>query len=293
MKPSLPKPTGPYRVGLWAFAQTVPVQIYFPLKKGEHCFNAKRYEPLAPGYKLEVDVYACEANFSDLAVEGAPLVFLNHGHMVAMTDYGIIAEELASHGYIVVAMQHQLATDLIEPDYLEERSVAKYSAIIDNIFHLFVWLQERIEVRRVGFVGHSMGANALLLLFHRASTAFKPKQRASLLPGTSHEAIVALDPGGFPYPPRSDYPLFLGLSEERQRYHEQSGSLAQMRAIGHTVRHYKGSKHISFMDWGWVEPPNPVEPGVAYFGGSEGERIAFFNDLRGDIRHFLAGHGVA
>jgi len=140
-----------------------------------------------------------------------------------------------------------------------------------------------------------LGGNSLLLFANRASNIFKKKERNTLLPHENKvdvkEAIIVLDTGGFPYPNHNQYPLFLLLSQEREDYQRKSGAYDEMIKIGHKVRYYKGSKHISFMDHGYVNPINPVNPNEPYFNGTLEDRKAFFDQIRQDIRNFLKESG--
>lgn len=318
---SLPMPTGPYQVGIAKYdlvdpcrkeiehpnGQLIPVQIYFPMQTGVHTLHPKIFESRTPGNwpPLQIEVYGQKADISLLNLETKhPVILLNHGDTVAMTDYAFIAEDLASNGYVVVAIQHQLKTDPEEPKFWKERSISRYGKVIDNILYVFEWLQENqrslfnntLDLKKVGLIGHSMGGNSLLLFANRASNIFKKKQNEALLPYMDatgvKEAIVVLDTGGFPYPAHNLYPLFLLLSAERQSYQKESGAYGDMVKIGHKVKYYEGSKHISFMDHGYIDPPNPVNPKEHYFNGTLEERKTFFDQIRKDIREFLDSSGV-
>jgi len=318
---ALPIPTGSYQVGIAKYDLTdpyrkeiehphgrlIPIQIYFPIGKGSHYLHPKVFEERVAGNwpPLDVEVYSRMADLCLLPSETKhPLILLNHGDTVAMTDYGFIADDLASHGYVVVSIQHQLNTDPEEPTFWKQRSCSRYGKVIDNILYVFQWLQDNqttlfndaLDLKKAGLIGHSMGGNALLLLASRASSAFKEKQKSTLLPHVDaagvKEALIVMDTGGFPYPAHGQYPLFLLLSEEREDYQKKSGANEEMVQIGHQVKYYKGSKHISFMDHGYIDPPNPVNPEEHYFNGSLEDRKAFFHLMRKDIREFLVKNGI-
>lgn len=318
---SLPEPTGPYQIGIakydltdkyrkeleYSSGRLIPIQIYFPMQKGKNSLHSKIFEERTLGQwkPLDVEVYSQKAELSSLIAGKHPVIFLLHGNTVAMTDYASIGEDLSSNGYIVVTIQNQLNTDPSEPNFWNERSISKYGNVIDNTLYVFEWLKDnqqklfdnKIDLNRIGLIGHSMGGNSLLLFANRASNIFKKKELDSLLPHSNpkdvKEAIIVLDTGGFPYPSHNQYPLFLLLSEARENYQKKSGAYGEMIKIGHKVRYYKGSKHISFMDHGYVDPVNPFDPNEHYFNGTLEERKAFFDQIRKDIREFLKEHGIA
>lgn len=47
----------------------------------------------------------------NLRVQNHKIVFLNHGHGFKNTDYSYISNDLASHGYIVACIQHEIPGD--------------------------------------------------------------------------------------------------------------------------------------------------------------------------------------
>lgn len=303
MTKPLPQPTGPYTIGLhkvdlhdpyrkeitYPEGRLIPIQFYFPCEAGEHSPQPKVFEHRAPQEfsPLEALGYSKPTSFSQILPGKHPLILFNHGNQVAMTDYACIAEDLASHGYVVVAIQHQLSTDGVQAPFLNGRSTAKHGQIIDNLLYVFDWLKthygETIDTNKVGLIGHSMGGNALLLLSNRIFGTFR-KGISSLLPREdknqdTHECIVFLD-GEFTYPRTKLHPIMFCLSEERKPFQEMNGTLEDLQRIGYPFHHYKGTRHISFMDHSAVN-------GEPYFNGTESERIAFWNDLRRDIRDFL------
>jgi len=134
----VPVPTGEYRVGTaivdledpyrkdlqFPSGRLIPVQYYFPMRKGKHQVYQKDYEERAPGpfEPLVVNVHSKKADLSHLEGNNLPVVILSHGSSVAMTDYAFLAEDLSSHGYFVVSIQHDLLTDHHEPEFWSGRS---------------------------------------------------------------------------------------------------------------------------------------------------------------------------
>lgn len=110
---SLPEPTGPYIVGIAKYDLTdpyrkeieypkgrlIPIQIYFPMQEGKHVIHSKIFENRVPGpwKPLAVEVYGQKADISSLIAGSHPVILLNHGDTVSMTDYASIAEDLASN----------------------------------------------------------------------------------------------------------------------------------------------------------------------------------------------------
>ncbi len=315
--PQLPMPTGPYQVGFTKFdlhdpfrkeiehpsGRPVPIQVYFPVQQGSHSLHQKVYEIRAPKEwsQLETEVYSISSDLTYLSEEKHPLVFLCHGNNVAMTDYAFICEDLASHGYVVVSIQHQLETDPKEPSFWMHRSTKRYSEIINNLLFTFEWVKQNqgmlfanhIDVDHVAFIGHSMGANALLSLSQRTSSTFNNKQKMSLLPHDSYDAkecLILLDPGSFSFPYNADHPLFFLFAEEREDHQKKVGTHREMIKSGYKLRYYKGSKHISFMDHGAVSPQSGNDE--PFFNGTDEERKGFYVQVRDDIREFLKNSGI-
>ena len=94
------------------------------------------------------------------------------------------------------------------------------------------------------------------------------------------------------YPSTNQFPILFLLSAEREAFQKESGMYDEMIRIGHNVKYYKGSKHISFMDHGYINPPNPVNADEPYFNGTRFEIDAFWQKLRCDMREFLQQNGV-
>lgn len=320
---SLPKPTGPYQVGIQKFnlydenrpelfypkGRLIPVQFYFPTKKGKHKLHPKIFEEHTPNVFSEVfyHVYSSKIDMSNLNNKQHSLIFLNHGLTASMTDYAAIAEDLASNGYIVVTIQHQLDTDLLqEPAFWKFHSFSLHARFIDNILYVFEWIKlnkkdvfyNKINYNKVGFVGHSLGSNAVLLLASRASGFLKNQPTKTLLPRENNiigvtECIIIFDYEiSFAYPQHTQYPMLFIFSEERKKLLEGSGLFDDLITIGHKVNFYVPSKHISYLDQGYIDPKDPCKPNLCYFDGTDQQRKEFFDKIRHDIRKFLKDNEV-
>jgi hypothetical protein len=308
----IPMPTGPYHVGcakydledpyrkefIFPNGRLIPIQVYFPMGNNAHITYPKIFEPRAPTLSpfFKTKVYSQEAKLCSLAGDKHPVVFLNHASNVAMTDYAFLAEDLSSHGYIVISLQHDLHSDAIEPKFWEGSSCSRNAKVIDNLLFVFQWLKNfnaplfagKVDLKRVGFVGHSLGANSLLLWISRNSDIFKKDAPTALLHREDQkdvkECLVLMEATRFSYPQNNRYPLFFLLAEEKESYQKECGFYDQMMSAGHLVRYYKGSTHISFMDSAYIKSD------TKYFNGNLENRIDFFYQLRKEIREFLDEH---
>lgn len=146
-------PTGPYNVGttridlydenrpeiLYPGGRLIPCQWYFPLdSEHAHTGYEKDLEPRG-NQKFEHLKSICfskPSSLDDIRNGTHPLVIINHGHCVPMTDYTFIAEDLASHGYIVVSICHELASDIPLPHFMQDRSCTAHARILDNILYV-------------------------------------------------------------------------------------------------------------------------------------------------------------
>lgn len=313
---SVPVPTGPHQVGLTKYdlidpyrkdltfseGRLIPIQIYFPLQKGTHIAYPKIFEDrasLGPFTPLNANGYSRSVNLSLLEGTNHPVIFVNHASYVAMTDYAFIAEELSSHGYVVVSIQHDLQIDQEGPQFWDGRSCAKYSNVIDNILYVFEWLKlqqktlfnEKINLKRAGFIGHSLGGNSLLLWVNRTLAAFRQNSGSRLLSREDQsdvkECMVLMETTRFSFPFSNHYPLFFLFTEDKETPQKETGYYEQMIKSGHKVSYYNGSTHISFMDHGYCNPPLTEGIDKAYFNGSTTARIKFFAKLRNDVLNFL------
>ena len=318
---ALPEPTGPHRIGTAKYdledvyrkdfqfpqGRLIPIQIYFPLQQGRHSIYPKVLEDraaLGPFEPLNVNGHSQPADLSLLIRGQNPVVIINHASCVAMTDYAFLAEDLASHGYIVISIQHDLQSDENGPDFWEGRSCTRNAKVIDNILYVFEWLkttqetlfQGRINLKRIGLIGHSLGGNSLLLWSNRTLDSFQKDTRSALFGRVDQkdvkECLVLMETTRFSFPLNSRYPLFFLLAEEREAYQKETGCYEQIVRAGHKVRYYKGSTHISFMDHAYVNPKQHMDLKEEYFNGTLEERKAFFETIRKDVRVFLKESGV-
>lgn len=165
--------------------------------------------------------------------------------------------------------------------------------MIDNILYVFEWLKTnqsnlfggKIDLNRIGLIGHSFGSNSLLFWINRTLDSFYKDSRSALLfredQKNVKECLILMDPNRFSYGLNNRYPSFFLFAEEREGYQKTTGCYDEMMRAGHKVHYYKGSTHISFMDHGYIESDE------RYFNGTFEKRAAFFDEVRRDVREFL------
>jgi hypothetical protein len=316
---AVPIPTGPCRIGTMKYdlediyrkdfnfpnGRLIPIQIYFPLDRGLHTLDSKIFEKRAligPWEPLQMKVYSKSADLSSMVGNNFPIILLNHASYVPLSDYSFIAEDLASHGNVVISIQHDLISDEPGPSFWEGSSCSRNAKVIDNLLYVFEWLkttqvtlfQAKINLKRIGLIGHSLGANSLLLWVNRTLDILYKDTRPALFSREDQqgvqECLILMEPTRFSFPMNNRYPLFFLFAEEREDHQKQTGCSNQMIQAGHQVNYYKGSTHISFMDHGYICPPRLFNPNEYYFNGTLEERKAFFDKIRKDIRSFLGKH---
>jgi predicted dienelactone hydrolase len=228
--PSLPKPTGPYRVATSVFhladssrpdllsktpgrPRELMLQVWYPTDAGAKAEVA----PYIPDAALLQALKDTQHDFQDAAVFDAwkevrtdaaldaplprrrakfPLLFFSHGLGEPRTLYTAVSQDLASHGYVVVCIDHPYGgvtvlpggrvvtadgdPDAGSPDAAPRQTEAwakDASFVLDrmtsrggaNPLRRFV---EYVDPARVGMLGHSLGGAAALEAC-RADSRFK------------------------------------------------------------------------------------------------------------------------
>ena len=131
------------------------------------------------------------------------------------------------------------------------------------------------------------------VLANRVGGLLKGQPRRRLLPHEDDEknikeCIIVFDfDTSFVYPNHNDYPTLYLFSGERKNQLKDSGIFTDLIDLGHSVKYYTPSKHITFLDQGYIDPRDPCIPKLYYFDGTSEEQKVFFNKLRIDILEFL------
>ena len=319
----IPMPTGPYTVGShfrtlidstrcdtdYPDGWPVPMMVHFPVRRlspgdsdsGRRAFDRIIVPNSIPVWDhVQYQVFSEQTALLDMASGRWPVVIMNHGFTASHTDYASLTEDLASHGYVVISLLHQLDTDALnEPKYRKGRSFLRYARCVENMLFVYDWLCDhaklfcnRIDLYRVCLMGHSMGSNAILLLMSRAMGLFG-HPHAHLLPhrgphASVREAVILMDFNvSLAMPSHSRIPVLFQISEERYHLYESHGVYDHLRAVGHNVVVHPQARHISFLDHGYLEPENHQADASLYFSGSIAQRQGFFDQLRQQNLSFL------
>lgn len=145
--------------------------------------------------KLSALVYYPDAN--DIKNNSCPLVVFSHGGLSLKTSNNSLYKELASHGYVVVSIDHTyhaLSTKIakkriyIDSTYMKEMNTENSHKDIDNSYACYKkWMELRtddinfvinslisgnkkdsnlfyslIDIQNIGLAGHSLGGSAVL-----------------------------------------------------------------------------------------------------------------------------------
>ncbi|HYW31502.1 MAG TPA: alpha/beta fold hydrolase [Gemmatimonas sp.] len=298
----LPAPTGSYGVGVVAHTITdrrrreiftldtsdvrqFPVRIYYPVGKGT-CAPAPYFPPalaevytaefnLQPGFDRVVRAHACDDAPIVAGNNRFPIVLFSHGLGHTNFSYRAIIEELASHGNVVVAIDHthggrathfpdgelvtrdnsRWFTGVDQQRYVQATlEYPRYWAedarlVIDMLGLASSAIQHRIRGRvdtgRLIYAGHSFGGITAMY-----AAMIDPRIKGAV----NLDGLIA---GRYPLPVTTDVPLLVLNSKERN---ETQTYMRTARVV--TVAR---TNHMTFSDFAWlheqagVGPPPPVD----------------------------------
>lgn len=170
-----PDELGPFEVGHTSFVavdserggRALPVDVWYPVDPGSGTGAANTSLVLAPGFELRSAVALEDPPVSNR--RGQPLVIFSHGYEGTNKQSVELMEGLASHGFVVAAPDH-VGNSLFEPgddfDVAASNRVPDVSFLIDTMAIKNADESDpfggRIDVGRVGVIGHSFGAMTAL-----------------------------------------------------------------------------------------------------------------------------------
>lgn len=161
--------TNPEQLNMQDFSSLVDrkllVEVWYPAKKGTG--NTTTYDNVTRSGK-PFSIAATARRDAEVAqIESFPLVVLSHGYTGYRTIMFYLGEHLASHGYVVVGIDHTDSTNAeidIQnapfagfPSTLRNRS-RDQQFVLDYFAQGSHFLSDVIDTQRVGLIGYSMGA---------------------------------------------------------------------------------------------------------------------------------------
>jgi len=167
------------------------------------------------------------------------LAILSHGYGAKNTDYGFIANYLATHGYVVASVQHELPGDepLPSTGIPYEVRMPSWQQGVQNILFVMNALKAshpELDDARVLLVGHSHGGDTSMLF-------------AREHPSLAH-AIVSLDNRRMPLP-RTAPPRVLTIRSADQVADEGViPSVEEQARLGTTVVTLTDTRHDDMWD---------------------------------------------
>jgi dienelactone hydrolase len=206
----LPTPSGPFGVGRVTYAasggKSLALVVWYPATKGASATPAP-YNPTIGGRLLDSQADPMEQNLAsvhDHAIAGAaisdarrrfPVIVFWPGYGWQPSRYAILAEELASNGYVVAGISPDYKSgslaDTISSRRLVEGWAAQMVAVVTRLDSLndspTPPLAGHLDLKRVGFFGHSIGGAVSI----QACTTFDRCAGAIDLDGSVFGSVVA------------------------------------------------------------------------------------------------------
>jgi len=248
------------------------VRFWYPAGNRQGCAPAEYTSPKVWGYmSLLLGMQAqprTNSCWQALPLEGMhPLIVASHGYTGMFTDYTFLFEDLASRGYVVVSVAHTHETTAVEFPGGELRTSRVGSIFVDQTpladdrsLHFaeavrfedlrFVaaemarvnsgsgLLAEKLDLTRMGVLGHSMGADTALGVLARGGD-FKV--------GVLLDAIeVSRDSQA-----RSNKPVLL-VSEGRVNWSESECAIWNHLSGPRSAIVFRGAEHLTPTDAIWL-----------------------------------------
>jgi dienelactone hydrolase len=289
----LPQPNGCYPVGTKTIVLVDPhrsrdllVTMWYPAVEGTSALapymDKKTAQAVAEDWKLQPDfqrLVRTHARLLASIAEGGPfpVVLLEHGTGVVPAIYTVLAEGLASSGFIVVATNHPPDSLIsVFPDghelkfkpywpaeadrrtqglaigkFAEEVLVADVRFVLDKLqdmnLHDDFW-HGHLDLSKGGIVGHSMGGTTAALV---------TKEERRILAGVNLDGSTYPGMNGDVRPVELHKPFLFLMTEEHgaEKLYEFVGSASNTYYVV-----VKGTDHMSFTDEHLIESRFAQEP---------------------------------
>jgi pimeloyl-ACP methyl ester carboxylesterase len=178
------------------------------------------------------------------------VVIISHGYGVKNTEYSFIVNALATRGYFVVSIQHDLETDkpLSTTGNLFERRKPLWERGVQNILFVMNELQKiepQLDLNKVILIGHSNGGDMSMMF-------------ATLHPEMVSK-VISLDSRRYPFPrnPKLEILRFGAIDDE-----PDEGVVPES---GIQVIYVKGARHIDLCDRGSPEMKDEIQKSIIKF----------------------------
>ena len=300
----LPKPSGCHAVGTQVLVMVnqenqrdLHVQLWYPTSELETwpapyipdprlvaAMQINNYMNL-PGDVMEswltmqtnawLDAKPLEGNF--------PLVFLSHGFGMSKTNYSLLAIEMASHGYVVCAIDHPGSGFMLDadgsyvglekhpqgPDGKTVEFCDDYAFLIEQLGE--IELKNIVDMTRIAVVGHSLGGAAALNVGLREMGVDVAVNLDGHVFGLAQSEGVKT-----PFLSVLQRPDFAGesvpeaLRAERQQLWKNMTKISQV--VSHIVR-IKGLMHFDFSDFLYLVPEKIRRKNGGTLAGNRGHNL--------------------
>lgn len=179
-----------------------------------------------------------------------PVVIISHGYGAKNTEYSFIANALATRGYFVVSIQHDLKTDKALPTTgnLFDRRKPLWERGVQNILFVMNELQKiepQLDLNKVILIGHSNGGDMSMMM-------------AQLYPDRLSK-IISLDSRRYPFPRNK------GLDILRFGAIDDEPDEGVVPESGVQVIYVKGARHIDLSDRGSPEIKDEIQKSIIKF----------------------------
>jgi dienelactone hydrolase len=206
----LPTPSGPFGVGRVTYAasggKSLALVVWYPATKGSSATPAP-YNPAIGGRLLDSQADPMEQNLAsvhDHAIAGAgisdarrrfPVIVFWPGYGWQPSRYAILAEGLASNGYVVAGISPDYKSGSLADTISSRRLVEGWAAQMVSVVTRLDSLNDsptpplagHLDLKRVGFFGHSIGGAVSI----QACTTFDRCAGAIDLDGSVFGSVVA------------------------------------------------------------------------------------------------------
>lgn len=191
---------------------------------------------------IPIEIYVShEAQRKAKAGISLPVAIMNHGYTVRNTEYSFLANALATNGYFVVSIQHDLKSDppLARTGNLFERRKPIWERGSENILYVINELHRTnpsLNLSKVTLIGHSNGGD-IAMLFATQNPTFVKK-------------IISLDSLRMPFPRTGLIPILSLRGNDTKADRGVLPSKLSLKKLAITITPLPEAKHIDLCDRG-------------------------------------------